>query len=53
LVAVAERRIGEALSWRADLRARAAVTRRLFVLPQAAWSLFGLIDRKWWQPKPE
>jgi tetratricopeptide (TPR) repeat protein len=53
LVDVAERRIGEALSWRADLRARAAVTRRLFVLPQAAWSLFGLVDRLWWQPKPE
>ena len=53
LVIVAERRIGEALGWRADLRARAAVTKMLFLLPQAVWTLFGVIDRVWYPPDPE
>jgi tetratricopeptide (TPR) repeat protein len=53
LVAEAERRIGEALGWRAELRNRAWVTGLLMNLPVLVWQLFPHLDNLFGKKSPE
>ncbi|WIY05133.1 TIR domain-containing protein [Amycolatopsis mongoliensis] len=53
LVAEAERRIGEALGWRAELRNRAWVTGLLMNLPVVVWQLFPHLDNLFGKKSPE
>jgi hypothetical protein len=53
LVTEAERRIGESLGWRSDLRTRAWVTRALMNLPVLVWQLFPHLDDLFGKKKPE
>ncbi|OXM70612.1 tetratricopeptide repeat protein [Amycolatopsis vastitatis] len=53
LVVEADRRIGEALGWRSELRNRAGVTRALMNLPVIVWRLFPYIDVLFGKKNPE
>ncbi|MEU4247743.1 TIR domain-containing protein [Amycolatopsis sp. NPDC026612] len=53
LVVEAERRIGECLGWRSELRNRAGVTRALMNLPVFVWQLFPHLDALFGKKKPE
>ena len=53
LVGEAERRIGEALGWRAELRNRAWVTGLLMKLPVLVWQLFPHLDNLFGKKSPE
>jgi len=53
LVTEAERRIGDALGWRAELRNRAWVTGLLMNLPVLVWQLFPHLDNLFGKKSPE
>ncbi|WP_329054466.1 TIR domain-containing protein [Amycolatopsis sp. NBC_01488] len=53
LVAEAERRIGQSLGWRSELRNRAGVTRLLMNLPVLVWQLFPHLDTLFGKKSPE
>jgi tetratricopeptide (TPR) repeat protein len=53
LVTEAERRIGDALGWRAELRNRAWVTGLLMKLPVLVWQLFPHLDNLFGKKSPE
>lgn len=53
LISEAERRIGQSLGWRAELRNRAWVTGVLMNLPVVVWQLFPHLDNLFGKKKPE
>jgi hypothetical protein len=53
LVVEADRRIGESLGWRAELRNRAWITRALMNLPVIVWRFFPYVDDLFGKKKPE
>jgi hypothetical protein len=53
LVVEADRRIGESLGWRSELRNRAGITRALMNLPVVVWRLFPYVDDLFGKKKPE